>query len=121
VTIAARMLRQRDVVDQSGRTKAPRRGAKISPDFAPWDSESGAGFLKPMAQTAGLWNVYPIPAGERGTISHVRLVASVDCLIAAAVFNDWVTARQLRNFPGLATRQPARPAVWIRGRSTVPR
>lgn len=102
VTIAARMQRNRDVVDQSGRTRAPRRGAKISPDFAPWDSESGAGFLKPRAQTAGLWNVYPIPAGERGTIAHVRLVASVSCLISAAVFNSWVTPRQLRNFPGLA-------------------
>lgn len=102
VTIAARMQRQRDVVDQSGRIRAPRRSAKISPDFAPWDSESGAGYLKPSAQTAGLWNVYPIPAGERGTIAHVRLVADTACQISAAVFNKRVSANFLANLPGLA-------------------
>lgn len=101
VTIAARMQQKRDVVDQSGRTRAPRRGAKISPDFAPWDSESGAGFLSPRAQTAGLWNVYPIPAGERGTITHVRLVADTPCQIAAAVFNAQISENHLANLPGL--------------------
>jgi hypothetical protein len=109
VTIAARMQRQRDVVDQSGRTRAPRRGAKISPDFAPWDSEAGAGYLSPRAQTAGLWNVYPIPAGERGTIAHVRLVASVPCLISAAVFNARISENHLANLPGL--RDPSSGAA----------
>lgn len=102
VTIAARLTLKQDTVDLSGRTRAPRRGARISPDYAPWDTEAGAGFLPPTAQTAGLWNVIPILGGERGTIVHVRLVADTPCLISAAVFNSDVTARQLRSFPGLA-------------------
>jgi hypothetical protein len=101
VTLAARIQQRRDVVDMSGRTRAPRRQANVTPDFAPWDEESGAGRLKPKAQTAGLWNVYDIPSGERGSIEHVRLVADVDCLVAAAVFNWQVTAAQLVALPGL--------------------
>lgn len=101
VTLAARIAQRRDVVDLSGRTRAPKRQASVTPDFAPWDEESGAGRLKPKAQTGGLWNVYAVPSGERGTIEHVRLVADVDTLISAAVFNWQVTAAQLVAMPGL--------------------
>lgn len=102
VTLAARLTRDRDVVDQSGRTKPPRRRAKQTPDFAPWDSESGAGYLKPRAQTGGLWNVYPIPAGERGQIVHVRLVANTPTLISAALFNWEISPNHLASLLGLA-------------------
>lgn len=101
VTLAARLENRQNVVDLSGRTRAPGRQASTTPDFAPFDEESGAGRLKPKAQDAGAWNVYDIPAGERGTITHVRLVASVPCLIAAGVFNWKVTAAQLVSMTGL--------------------
>jgi hypothetical protein len=102
VTLAERIDRRRAATDIAGRTRPRRNTSHHTPDFAPFDWEAGGGVLLPIAVFGGLWSIVPIPAGQRGSIVHTRLVADRPVKISAAVFNWRTVPRQLNALPGLA-------------------
>lgn len=104
--------RRREIADIAGRRKVGRRGADRVPETVPFDQESGAGLLDEMAQTGGLWNVYPMPLGETTDIVRVRLVANGPTKISAALFEQFITAEMLIALPGLANPSVGANDPW---------
>jgi hypothetical protein len=102
MTLAQIIARRKGVRDVVHSIRPQRRSSHRTPDWVPFDSESGAGILHRTAQTAGLWNGYQIPMGEALDVAAVKIIASVPCQMAAAMFNRRVTPDMLTSLPGLA-------------------
>jgi hypothetical protein len=102
MTLAQIIARRKGVRDVVHSIRPQRRSSHRTPDWVPFDSESGAGILHRTAQTAGLWNAYQIPMGEALDVAAVKIIASVPCQMAAAMFNRRVTPDMLTALPGLA-------------------
>lgn len=112
MTLAQIIARKHGVRDLVRNNRPHRRSAHRTPDWVPFDSESGAGIQAPVAQFAGLWNVLWVPMGEAVDVQAVKLVANTPCLIAAAMFNQKITPDYLTSLPGLANPSAGTDDPW---------
>lgn len=75
-TLAAIRDRNKNTLDPARRGTTDR-ASKISQDkLIPWDSEAGGGKIQMHNLQGGFWLVFPIPAGQIGTISETLYVCA---------------------------------------------